>query len=131
MIVQRLSGDRLSPTAKHALWLILLIRLSLPELPESRLSLFNFTSPLISVSPPNESPREILATQSTLTNHEPLLLTPTPSELPSSSIPDPTSNLELDFNQAPPNCFACRFDPNVKFGHQSRVSNHDRQVELE
>jgi hypothetical protein len=41
LLLQRLSGDRLSPTAKHALWIILLIRLSIPAFPESRLSLFN------------------------------------------------------------------------------------------
>ena len=41
LLVQRFSGDRLSPTTKHALWIILLIRLSIPAFPESRLSLFN------------------------------------------------------------------------------------------
>jgi len=41
LLIQQLSGDRLSPTVKHALWIILLIRLSIPAFPESCLSLFN------------------------------------------------------------------------------------------
>ena len=40
LLVQRLSGDRLSPTVKHGLWFVLLVRLSLPAFPESQLSLF-------------------------------------------------------------------------------------------
>jgi len=40
LLIQKLSGDRLSPTVKHALWFILLVRLSLPFFPESQLSLF-------------------------------------------------------------------------------------------
>ncbi len=43
LTIQYLAGNRLSPTAKHALWFILLVRLSLPILPESRFSLFQFT----------------------------------------------------------------------------------------
>ena len=43
--VQRFAGERISPTAKHALWFLFLIRLSLLELPESPLSVFNLVPP--------------------------------------------------------------------------------------
>jgi len=94
MIVQWVSGDRLSPTTKHALWLILLIRLSLPALPESRLSLFNFASPTIRISPHSEFPRDTSATRSTFETQETDLLTPALNEPPSISFAEPTSHLE-------------------------------------
>ncbi len=57
LIVQRLSRDWLSPAAKHAVWLILLLRLSVPTLPESPLSLLDppATIPLPYTPPPSRS----------------------------------------------------------------------------
>lgn len=39
--VQKLLGDRLAPRWRHALWLLLLVRLALPWTPESRISAYN------------------------------------------------------------------------------------------
>ena len=42
LIVQRLLRDRLTPRWRHALWLLVVVRLCLPFAPESRASLFNW-----------------------------------------------------------------------------------------
>ncbi len=62
LLIQWVSRDRLSPTAKHALWLLLLIRLTLPELPTSAVSVFNLTDrfgprpPIESIPAPANGP---------------------------------------------------------------------------
>lgn len=40
-LLQVATGKRLGPAWRHALWLVVLVRLLVPILPESRLSLFN------------------------------------------------------------------------------------------
>jgi bla regulator protein BlaR1 len=41
LLIQRLLGARLTPAWRHNLWLLVLLRLALPALPESGLSIFN------------------------------------------------------------------------------------------
>ncbi len=114
--IQRCAGHRLSPTAKHALWLILLIRLSIPQLPESPLSIFNLTqpteaperqsstqlhppsNPLVS-SPPtmhdrSQSPERLVSNESLPTGelvHVPLAPSSTPKTPPTQLHPIPSS----------------------------------------
>ena len=45
LVIQRLLGARLNPRWRYALWLLVLLRLVLPALPESALSLFQFAPP--------------------------------------------------------------------------------------
>jgi beta-lactamase regulating signal transducer with metallopeptidase domain len=40
LAVQKLAGDRLAPRFRHALWLLVVLRLALPDLPASPLSVF-------------------------------------------------------------------------------------------
>jgi hypothetical protein len=43
--IQGIFGSRLNPRWRYALWLLVLVRLVLPALPESALSLFQFAPP--------------------------------------------------------------------------------------
>ena len=45
LLIQRLLGSRLNPRWRYALWLLVLLRLVLPVLPESALSIFQFAPP--------------------------------------------------------------------------------------
>jgi beta-lactamase regulating signal transducer with metallopeptidase domain len=45
LLIQAIAGARLNPRWRYALWLLVLIRLVLPVLPESALSLFQFAPP--------------------------------------------------------------------------------------
>ncbi len=75
LIIQSLSRDLLSPAAKHALWLILLLRLSLPILPESPLSLMT-PSPFVTQPPRPNSSLTLLPGQ----YHKPSIDTNSPNE---------------------------------------------------
>src|SRR5260221_2950557 len=45
LLIQWVLGSRLNPRWRYALWLLVLLRLVLPALPESALSLFQFAPP--------------------------------------------------------------------------------------
>jgi ankyrin repeat protein/beta-lactamase regulating signal transducer with metallopeptidase domain len=45
LLIQKTLGSRLNPRWRYALWLLVLVRLVLPALPESALSLFQFAPP--------------------------------------------------------------------------------------
>ena len=98
--VQRLAGERLSPTAKHALWFLFLIRLSLPELPESSLSVLNLTPP---------SKTQVAPTFSTIRS-SPILVndfhssdfTPSPHIAPSKNITTDSQALPIQATEVEP-----------------------------
>ena len=97
LVIQRLSGERLSPTAKHALWFILLLRLSIPEFPESRLSLFWYQgdqmqhaiqNPHSTTKPPRfQALKDSVYGPSTQTEREPIEASENPPLVNKSSLP--------------------------------------------
>lgn len=60
LIVRRLTGSRLSPGWRYGLWLLVVVRLLMPVLPESRTSLYNFT-PQFRTSAPITPTAEVLS----------------------------------------------------------------------
>jgi beta-lactamase regulating signal transducer with metallopeptidase domain len=51
LAVQRLAGDRLAPRFRHALWLLVVLRLALPDLPASPTSLFGLLPTTLALPP--------------------------------------------------------------------------------
>jgi beta-lactamase regulating signal transducer with metallopeptidase domain len=113
MLIQRLLGSRLNPRWRYALWLLVLLRLVLPALPESTLSIFQFT-------PPTPALLEDSITQRIF--------------IPSTSLPAPTFHADIA-PEAPPFTFysprhhlasRCHFPLDFNLDHQSplRATGH-------
>ena len=51
LAVQKLAGDRLAPRFRHALWLLVVLRLALPDLPAFPTSLFGLLPTTLALPP--------------------------------------------------------------------------------
>jgi beta-lactamase regulating signal transducer with metallopeptidase domain len=84
LLIQRILGSRLNPRWRYALWLLVLLRLVLPVLPESALSLFQF-------APPPPAALAVTVTEPLFVSAPPL---PAPS-VPVAEIPEPSHPFSL------------------------------------
>ena len=110
LAIQYLAGHRLSPAIKHAMWFVVIVRLSAPVFPESPFSLFNvaklpnFTTNEISVSKQGFERKNINETQSSSNDSSVGDAAPlnTPQEnAPSVPVSSPATNLEPELTEGP------------------------------
>lgn len=94
LLVQALIGDKITPAWKHALWLLLVLRLALPIQIPSRFSLFNLTQLRPKAAPAEQvkttTSKEAASTEATVAGAAELSAATTPAR-PSATAPNQRS----------------------------------------